>query len=322
MAKLGVSFYPHGLTYRQAAALGQLAEDRGFDSVFVVEGGVNNDVMAMTQAIAVQTSHITVGTGIANLYFRHPATLGAGAVAIDELSDGRFILGIGVNHPGMMSALGLAWRNPREALREATEWLHKVFNGETPPGIHTPFRAAAHAIPIHFAGVALETAELSGEIADGLMCYLISKARYQEVVARLQRGVEKAGRSPEEVTVSVLIPAFLSEDLEMARAAARRFLRFYLTVSVYQKMFRRSGFGDEIEGMTQALANGNQAEADAYISDRLMDEVCLVGPRSRCHERLAELEEAGVTYPVVAPQVVQGETSEEFHRFLETFRSA
>ena len=320
MAKLGVSFYPHGLTYRNAATFGKLAEDQGFDSVFVVEGGVNNDAMAMTQAIAMATHHITVGTGIANLYVRHPATLGAGAVAIDELSDGRFILGIGVNHPGMLGSIGITWRNPREALRETTEWLHKVFAGETPPGIHTPFRAAAHPIPIHFAGIALETAELSGEIADGLMCYLISKARYQEVVARVQRGAEKAGRPVQDIEVSVLLPTFLSEDLAAARAAARRFLRFYLSVSVYQKMLQRSGFVAEIDGVIQAVSSGHQDDVDRFITDRLMDELCLVGPRSRCHERLAELAEAGVTYPVVAPQVVQGEAAAEVRRVLELFR--
>lgn len=267
-----------------------------------------------------ETRHITVGTGIANLYFRHPATLGVGAVAIDELSGGRFILGIGVNHPGMLGAIGITWRNPRDVLRETTEWLHKVFAGQTPPGIHTPFRAATHPIPIHFAGIALETAELSGEIADGLMCDLISKARYQEVVARVQRGAEKAGRSPQDIEVSVLLPTFLSEDLAAARAAARRFLQFYLSVPVYQKMLRRSGFIDEIDGMVQALPSGQQDAVDDFISDRLMDEICLVGARSRCRERLAELAASGVTYPVVAPQVVHGEPPAEVRRLLETFR--
>ncbi len=62
MATLGVTFYPHGLSYPVVATLGQLAEEQGFDGVFVVEGGVNNDVMAMVQAIAMRTQRITVGT--------------------------------------------------------------------------------------------------------------------------------------------------------------------------------------------------------------------------------------------------------------------
>ena len=152
------------------------------------------------------------------------------------------------------------------------------------------------------------------------MCYLISKARYQEVVARVQRGAEKAGHPVQDIEVSVLLPTFLSEDLAAARAAARRFLRFYLSVSVYQKMLQRSGFAAEIDGVIQAVSSGHQDDVDRFITDRLMDELCLVGPRSRCHERLAELAEASVTYPVVAPQAVQGEAAAEVRRVLELFR--
>jgi alkanesulfonate monooxygenase SsuD/methylene tetrahydromethanopterin reductase-like flavin-dependent oxidoreductase (luciferase family) len=319
MDRLGVSFYPHGLSYKAAMTLGKLAEDRGFDGVFVVEGGVNNDAMAMVQAIALATQRITVGTGIANLYLRHPALLGAGAVAIDELSGGRLILGIGVNHARLIETLGLTWRDPRQALRETTAWLRQVFAGATPPGIHTPFRPAQHTIPIHLAGVALETAELAGEIADGLMLYLASKGRFQELVGRLQRGIQRANRTSHPLTVSLLIPTFLSEDFSAARQAARRFLTLYASIPLYTTMFRRSGFLPEVENITQALDRGDQAGVTAAISDRLMDAVCLVGPRSRCREQLAAFREAGVQYPIVAPQAVQEEHAAAVQRFLETF---
>ena len=68
MELLGASLYPQGLSYTEAMDLGKLAEDQGFDGIFAVEGGLNNDVMATVQAIASATRRITVGTGIANLY--------------------------------------------------------------------------------------------------------------------------------------------------------------------------------------------------------------------------------------------------------------
>jgi alkanesulfonate monooxygenase SsuD/methylene tetrahydromethanopterin reductase-like flavin-dependent oxidoreductase (luciferase family) len=300
-------------------SLGTLAEEQGFDGVFIVEGGVNNDAMAMVQAIALATQRITIGTGIANLYLRHPALLGAGAVAIDELSGGRLILGIGVNNARMIGALGMTWRDPRVALRETTDWLRRVFAGDTPSGIRKPFRPAQHPIPIHLAGVALETAELAGEIADGLMCYLATKARFKQVVGRLQRGAQQSGRTPQAVTISLLIPTFLSEDLGAAREAARRFLSLYASIPLYTTMFRRSGFPAEVEDITQALARGDQAGVAASISDRLMDELCLVGPRSRCQEQLAACREAGVDYPIVAPQAVQQDHDTAVRHLLETF---
>ncbi len=320
MAALGVSFYPHGLSYKAAVALGKLAEDKGFDSVFVVEGGVNNDAMAMAEAVALGTQRIAIGTGIANLYLRHPVTLGAGAVAIDELSDGRFILGIGANNPGMIGALGISWREPRVALRETTDWLRRVFAGRTAPGLRGPFRAAQHPIPIHWAGVALETAELAGELADGLMGYIASKDRFKQVVTRMRRGAQRAGRDPRAVTVSLLIPTFLAEDLGAARAAARRFLAFYASMPLYTKMFRRSGFGDEMEGVAQAVAQGDHERGVACLSDRLLDEVCLVGPLSRCQEHLAAFRAAGLEYPIIAPQAVKEDHATAVRQLIEAFK--
>jgi alkanesulfonate monooxygenase SsuD/methylene tetrahydromethanopterin reductase-like flavin-dependent oxidoreductase (luciferase family) len=319
MTALGVSVFPHGLSYRTVATLGQLAEDNGFDGIFIVEAGASNDAMAMAQAVAMRTRRITVGTGIANLYLRHPVTLGAGAVAIDELSEGRFILGIGVNNASLITSLGLTWREPRAALRDTTAQLRQVFAGDTPPGARTPFRRAQHPLPIHLAGVALETAELAGEIADGLMGYLTTTTRYQQLVVRMQRGAQQAGRDPQALMVSLLIPTFLSEDLDAARAAARGFLSFYASVPLYAKMFRRSGFAAEMDAIAQALEQGARDRVPGCISDRLLDEICLVGPPARCQERLAAFQEAGVTYPQLAPQAVQEEQESAVRRLLAAF---
>jgi alkanesulfonate monooxygenase SsuD/methylene tetrahydromethanopterin reductase-like flavin-dependent oxidoreductase (luciferase family) len=319
MTALGLSVFPHDLRYSTVATLGTLAEDSGFDGVFVVEAGVSNDAMAMAQAIAMRTRRITVGTGIANLYLRHSMTLGAGAVAIDELSEGRFILGIGVNNASLITGLGLTWREPRLALRDTTAVLRQVFAGETPPGARTPLRRASHPIAIHLAGVALETAELAGEIADGLMCYLTTRTRYQQMVTRMQRGAQQAGREAQTLLVSLLIPTFLSEDLEAARQAARRFLAFYASVPLYARMFRHSGFAADMDAVTQALSQGARDRVAACLSDRLLDDVCLLGPPARCQEQLAAFQEAGVTYPQLAPQAVQEEQETAVRHLLRAF---
>ena len=322
MELLGASLYPQGLSYTEAMDLGKLAEDQGFDGIFAVEGGLNNDVMATVQAIASATRRITVGTGIANLYLRHPALLGAGAVAIDELSGGRLILGIGVNNARSVRALGIAWRDPSEALRDTTAWLRQVFAGEAPAGIRATLRPARHPIPIHLAGIALETADLAGEIADGLMLYLASKAHFRQLADCMEEGANRAGRQPREVTVSLLIPTFLSDDLSAAREAARRFLTLYVAMPHYARMFRRSGFEAEAEAVAKALEREDQAAVAAAVSDRLMDEVCLVGPLSRCREQLAAFREAGVAYPILAPQAVsQEQPGVAARRFLTSFRA-
>ena len=314
---LGITLYGgQSLSYREAVELARLAEARGFDAVFAVETFVN-DAMATCLAMAMGTRRITVGAGIANVYLRHPATLGAAAVAIDELSDGRFILGLGVNHERFVTGLGLTWEDPRRKLRDTTAALRTVFSGGTLPGMHLPCRAAAHRIPLHVAGVALATARLAGEIADGLMGYLATRERFAQVVRATREAAASAGRPADAVTPSLLIPTFVSDDLVAARHTARQFVAGYIALPVYARMFRDSGFAGEVEAVREAFARSDRAAAAAALSDRLVDEVCLFGPAARCRDRLGEFRAAGIDFPILAAQPVGEPYIEGARRIIE-----
>lgn len=317
---VAISLYPIGLSYHDMVDTACLAEASGFDGVFTVEAGVHSDAMAAAQAIAFGTERITVGTGIANLYLRHPAILGAHAVAIDELSVGRFILGIGVNNEASVSAMGMTWKAPRQALRDTTTCLRQMFAGEPPQGVRSPVRPASHGVPIHFAGLALETAALAGEIADGLMGYLATPARFADVTAHTQQAAKAVGRPAAAITMSLLIPTFLSDDLPAAREDARRFLTGYMSMPHYRKMMRRSGFEAEADRMTQAVESGDREALAGLITDQVLDALCLVGPVAKCQEQLAAYREAGLTYPILAPQAVGGEAvTTVAHRLITAF---
>src|SRR4029450_5301127 len=79
------------------------AEDAGFDGIFAAE--VNNDVMATAQLVGAATRRVAVGTWIANIYLRHPYVCAQGAALIADAMEGRFILGLGVSHPPVNTAL-------------------------------------------------------------------------------------------------------------------------------------------------------------------------------------------------------------------------
>ena len=179
--------------------------------------------------------------------------------------------------------------------------------------------AAKHNIPIHWAALGLGSSECAGEYADGLMLYLATKEWVQQTTARMQQGAQKAGRNADEIEVPLLIPTFLSEDLDAAREAARNFLSFYSSIYVYKQMFKKSGFKTEILGVIQALERGDQKTAAACISDQLMDAVCLVGPVSRSKERLAAFREDGVSYPIIAHQAVQEEPATAARKLIQAF---
>jgi len=301
--RIGLTLWGFDLGVREAVDLAVRAESHGFDSVFMVEGVFSNDALTTVAGMATCTSRITIGTGIANVFLRHPMMLGIAATSIDEMSGGRLVLGLGPNNESMITRAGLAWRDPRQALRETTEAVRAVFAGTGMPGLR-PVRPAAHKIPVHWAAMALETCEAAGRHADGLMLYLCGPERYQQAGHRMRRGALAAKRDPAEVSVSVLVPVFVDDDLPTARGAAREFLVHYAGQPHYAKAFDASGFDAEMTGVRDALAAGNRDGAMAALSDRLLDSVLLVGPPARCRERLAALRAAGVTWALLGPQRV------------------
>jgi alkanesulfonate monooxygenase SsuD/methylene tetrahydromethanopterin reductase-like flavin-dependent oxidoreductase (luciferase family) len=301
--RIGLTLWGFDVGARAAVDLAVQAEARGFDSVFVVESVFNNDAVTTVAGIATRTSRIGIGTGIANIYLRHPVMLGIAASAIDEMSGGRLVLGLGPNNETMITRAGLSWRDPRQALRETTDTVRAVFAGTGLPGLRPP-RPASRSIPVHWAAMALETCEAAGAHADGLMLYLCSTERYHRAVERMRRGAVTAKRDPAGLSVSVLVPAFVHDDLPAARQAAREFLAHYVGMPHYAKAFDASGFGAEMADVRGALAAGDRSRAMAALSDRLLDSLLLVGPPARCRDRLAALRDAGVAWVLLGPQRV------------------
>jgi 5,10-methylenetetrahydromethanopterin reductase len=148
--RVGLTLWGFSVGARAAVDLAVLAEQRGFDSVFMVEGVLSNDAVTTVAGMAGRTSRIVIGTGIANVYLRHPVMLAIAAATIADLSGGRLVLGLGPNNAQMITRAGLAWRDPREVLRETTATLRAVFAGEAQPGLRPP-PPVAHAIPVHWA---------------------------------------------------------------------------------------------------------------------------------------------------------------------------
>jgi alkanesulfonate monooxygenase SsuD/methylene tetrahydromethanopterin reductase-like flavin-dependent oxidoreductase (luciferase family) len=301
--QLGITLWGFGLGYREAVDLARRAEDAGFHNLFMVESVLSNDGVVTVGMMATQTSRLLIGTNIANVYLRHPVMLGAAAVAIDEIAPERLVLGLGPNQRTMITQAGFTWRDPREVLQATTATLRAVFAGQGVAGLRHP-RPARHVIPIHWAGMALETCAAAGVHADGLMLYINSPARYHRAVERFQQAATEAGRDPRRLPVSLLVPTFIDDDLPTARRAAREFLVQYVRWPHYAKTFAASGYADEMERVAKAYQAGDQATAMAALSDVLLDDVVLLGPPSRIREGIDRLARAGVEWITLGPQAV------------------
>ena len=268
------------------------AEEAGFEAAFCAE--VNNDSLATAQAMGLATKHIKVGTWVADIYLRVPFLCAKSAIIAADATGGRFILGLGVSHQQVNRALGIDMPDPMGALRKYTLEVASWLRGEGPV-THLPQQPSPVAVPIYLAALTSQNVELAGEIADGVMPLWWSVER----VARSRRWIERgraksSGHRNPELTLG--LPTYIGNDIDALRSAARANLGFFAGLPFFQRLMRASGFAAEADKAEQGVG-------DAALSDRLLDAICLLGPVSRCHERLAQYREAGLDLPILWPAI-------------------
>lgn len=312
MTRLGiVAARPGEVSFAELQELTREAESAGIEAVFSPE--FMNDALANCQLMAQATSKIKVGTWIANIYLRHPALCAQTAVAIDDTSKGRLLLGLGVSHRPLVEGIYKEKMDrPREFLREYIATIRDITTGKGYPGAPVQPRAATYKVPIYVGALALGTVELCGEMADGVMLYLCPTSRMPRVMAALEKGAAKAQRSISTVDITTGLPTCLSDDLNAAKETATRNLAFYGGLPFYNKLFQSSGFVQEAEALAKGNAQG--------VSDKMAEELSLIGPPSRCREQLAAFRAAGIQLPIIVPVPVGNQTyAQAVRKAIETF---
>ena len=283
----------------------RLGEDLGYDRVYTTES--LTDTLAINQLMATYTSRIEIGSSVAIIYLRHASMAAQGAAAISEISGGRYILGLGLGHPPRIRAMGIEPGNPLEDMRKYIGEVKGVLAGEsvyplpvqTYQGEELKFRRSAHPVRVYMAAVGPQMTSLGGEIADGLLPYMVPLSRMGAYLEARDEGAARASRNPRDIEIDLGIHTFLCDDLALARDAARKTLTYWLGLPAYNASIRESGYEQEAEHLRNAFEQGDQIALRDGITDAIIDEFCLVGPPERCRERLAAFLEAGVDMPAL-----------------------
>jgi alkanesulfonate monooxygenase SsuD/methylene tetrahydromethanopterin reductase-like flavin-dependent oxidoreductase (luciferase family) len=298
------------------AEMGRMAEDLGYDRVYTTES--LTDTLACDMLIALGTKRITVGSFVALIYNRHPHIAALAATTISDATGGRFILGLGLGHPERVRAMGLTMGKPYSDLRNYTLQVRGILNGDvvypdlpvqTYQGKRLQFRTPTNRVPVYTAAVGLRMAELGGEISDGIMVHLVPRTRLSAVREAVNRGAQKSARAPGDIEINVGLHTLVSDDLELARQKARESLTYWVGLPSYNQSISDAGFVREAATLREAFLRGDQEALRANITDEIIDEFALVGPPTRCKERLAAFREAGADFIALQPDpVLPGES--------------
>lgn len=289
------------------------AEEAGFDGVFLTEA--NNDSLACSLGLGLNTNRIKLGTAITNIYLRHPLLLANEVAALHDFTGGRFILGLGTGHREANGAIGIDMggpADPMKKMREVVATLRKSLDGgRTNPKVEGKQ-------PIYLAGVSKPMVRLAGEIADGVIFNFFPPARVKEAMGEIAEGAQKAGRDPKEVEATLFATTFISDDIESARRPARTLVSRYGAMRFYGNMLVHVGFEKEMAGIR--AAGKDSKAAIAAVSDAMIDSTLLVGPETRVRERLAELTAPGIGWAIVFVNPVGEDRASAVKRAMRALR--
>jgi len=173
------------------------------------------------------------------------------------------------------------------------------------------FKKPKYKVPLFTSAVGPRMTKLSGEISDGVMLYMIPQSRLKHLVNLKNEGALEKKRDPMFIEVDLGIHTFFSDDLKLARDKARETLTYWLGLPAYNQSIRESGFEREADLISTAFHNNDQKGIATNITDEIIDEFCLVGPRERCIDKLDALRDEGVDLPVLMIDPVEAGESYE-----------
>jgi probable F420-dependent oxidoreductase len=309
--RIGVAF-SGGLPPADIVECVRLAESLGYESAWVAEGH-GGDQFAILGACAVVTRRIRLGTSISSVFVRSPTTIGMAAATVDQLSGGRFVLGLGSSHRVQVEPEhGIPFVQPTARLQDTIAIVRGLLRdgvvshrGETVTieRFDLWFPPLRPEVPIYVAALFPRLLEIAGGLAEGVLLTWPTSRTIARAVEHVAIGARQAGRPADAVDVASLIPCAIADTAAAARDALRPAVGLYAGFFPrYNRLLAEAGFGDAVGAIKNAYDRGGREAAAKMVPDDLIDAVTLAGTPDTCRERLAAYRRAGLALPIVSPR--------------------
>jgi F420-dependent oxidoreductase-like protein len=291
------------------------AERLGYYAVWTSEAW-GSDAVTPLAWIGALTRTIHLGTAIMQIPARTPANTAMTAMTLNQLSGGRFLLGLGVSGPQVVEGWhGQPYGKPLEKTREYVSILRTIFKRAQPlvfdgkyyqipyqgpdqTGLGKPLKIMLHStpdIPIYLAAIGPKNVKLAAEIADGWLPIFFSPRHFDETFrTAVENGFLKAGgeKNYANFDIAPSVPVMVGDDLAACRNSVKPLLALYIGgmgakgKNFYFDLACRYGYESAATIIQDYYLEGKKVEAVVAVPDELVDDVALCGPRERIRERL------------------------------------
>ena len=287
--KIGITTPIRGCSVKDLRQLAKTAESAGFYGIFSPEVPIYSAI-GNAQVMAEATKSIKIGTWVTNIYMREPIMCASEAMTVQEISEGRMILGLGNSHKPVNDVFDIDMGDQYESMKQYVIKIKSYADGSSDHYEKIPIKRDLPVFDIHITGLTKRTAALAGELADGIMPYL---ANLDHLKTLYSSAKSKAGDKKFEFTSGM--PVFLSDDVDQAVTAARIGVGRQALRPSYKRVLTNSGFGDIIKKLESGIS------PEEAISDKLLNELCLFGKPSNCRKQLEAQFNNGSTMPILTP---------------------
>jgi F420-dependent oxidoreductase-like protein len=303
-------------------------EERGLDVVWVAEA-YGHDAVSRLGYLAARTTRVELASGILPIYSRTPALLAQTAAGLDELSNGRAILGLGASGPQVIEGWhGVPYEKPVQRTREIIEICRMVWRreevryegqvlslplpAERGTGLGKPLKILTHPvrsrIPIYLASMGGRSVELTAELAEGWLPIFFVPEKADDVWgAALRRGFARRSEDLGRLEIAAGGALAIGEGLEHLRDLQRPHLALYIggmgarEKNFYNDLARMYGYEREAAEIQDLYLSGQKKEAAAAVPAELLEGLSLIGPEGYVRDRIAAFQAAGVTLLDVTP---------------------
>ncbi len=293
---------------RALAQLAQEVEAAGFDQIWTGNDFLGESGLVALTAIAMSTSTVRFGSGVIDPVSIHPGQIAMFASALQDLSDGRFILGLGSGSDAFFRMAGVAAPAPLARTRDAILAIRALTQGLSPKGIKgvtaewmENARLRFHRlVPIYVGAMGPRMLDLTGRLADGALPLCLPPQHFRRVHVQIAAGAAAAGRSVDDLDIAACLWTSVDDDRDVAlRLLARQIARYAGSLSM--DALAANGFDpDEFNRTQRILDSDGEAAAIASVSPRML-ELGIAGSAADVITRITELLAMGVRHISFGP---------------------
>jgi len=308
------------LTIEEVLACADRLSKHHVDTVWVPETwGMEN--FSIQSAVSQRIPNSKIGSSIINIYSRTPAVIAMGAVSVDTISDGRFVLGLGTSSvPIVENFHGYKFEKPLTRMKEYVEIIRLITSGKKInydgdifdlKNFSLLIKPKRRKIPIYLAAVNEKMVNLTWKIGDGVIFYLRPIDELKKTIKKMQ--------AKKKIDVSCQIITCVSSDSEKAIERAKKTLAFYISVGkIYREFLAKNGFQNETKNIFEEYKKTGLNNNHQFVTQKMLDALTICGTKNECKKQLDRFRQTGLDLPIIQFNPI-GNTIESFTELIDTF---